>query len=378
MRDNINPDYIAALSQHLATYLKDGFDQTARNAAYDALRADVANGVFNFGALSLNMVRLAAEFSIQDAQYALVGEALVVSSDHDAWSLLDPTSPHYVLNTQALAAGVFPHTSPKYARPSAGIRSVSRRVATILSMWMHGLNRDASMDRIGYVWLVLDPLIQIIVICIIPILIQPEYIYDMAIFPFSVIGACFWLAFRTAAIGAMSGGGVLKQQLEHPSVRRFDIIVAKSVNAFVNYFIAGFVLLSISIFLELTDGPQTFPLLMVCFATVWVMGVSFGIIANSLIALYPGLGRIIVYSLRFIALMSGLFYAPEQLPERIAEIVLYNPLLQLIQLARSFWFFEYTTMDASIIYIVFWALSLIFLALVCLSADETQLNTVRA
>lgn len=378
MRDEIDPAYIAKLSQHLTTYLNDDLHQAARNTAYAALRADVINDVFDFGTLPLNVARLAAEFAIQDAQHAAVSGISKSQSDHDAWSLLDPTSPHYVLNAQTVAPDVFPYTAQKHTRPSAGIRSLSRHITTILSMWLHGLNRDASMDRIGYVWLVLDPLIQILVICVIPVLIQPDYLYDMAIFPFAVIGACFWLAFRTAAIGAIAGGGVLKQQLEHPSIRRFDIIVARSVNAFVNYFVAGFVLLSISIFTQLTDGPQNFPVLMLCFATVWVMGISFGIIANSLIGLYPGLSRIIIYSLRFIALMSGLFYAPEQLPEWVAEIFLYNPLLQVIQLARSAWFFEYTTMDANIVYIMFWAASLIFLALICLRADESRLETVRA
>ena len=378
MRGQIAPEHIDKLTQQLASYLCDGADQTARNTAYNKLRRDAADGRINLEPLPLVVARLAVEYVIQATEKSLPSETAEPVSDIDAWSFLDPTSQHYVLGEETKTTVAFPHTPRKHAKQSRGLRALSRHVTTILSMWLHGLNRDASMDRIGYVWLVMDPLLQIMVICMIPLLIQPEYLYDMAIFPFAVIGACFWLTFRTAAIGAMSGGGVLKQQLEHPTIRRFDVILAKSVNAFVNYFVAGLALLYAAIFLDLTDGPQNFPMLILCYGTAWIMGISFGIIANSLIGLYPGLSRITVYSLRFIALMSGLFYAPEQLPQQVSQIVFYNPLLHVIQFARSFWFFEYTSMDASITYLGFWVLSLFFLALVCLYADETRLDKVRA
>ena len=378
MRNQLNPKLMTALAQRLATYLGKDAKSDARKASYAKLRDDIANGLFDRWGTTPYLTRLAAEYVIQDAEQAAGSDLSAVEVAVDPWSLLEPTSQHYALGNPTPATGVFPHTPRRRARPSKGFGSISRRLLIILSLWLHGLNREASQDRIGYVWLVMDPLIQIMVISVVPLLVQPDFVYDMAILPFAIIGACSWLVFRTSVIGAMSGGGVLKSQLEHPAIRRFDIMIAKSFNALINYFVAGFVLLGLSIFFGMTDGPQNFPLLMASFGTSWVMGVSFGIIANSLVELYPGLRRLIVYSLRFIGLMSGLFYVPEQLPEYVAKVFLYNPLLQLAQLARTFWFYEYTTTDANVPYIFFWVLPLALVALVCLIVDEKRLIMVRA
>ncbi len=378
MRDLLPPELLQALKERLSKHLPDDADADSRRLAYAALRREVADNKFGTSSGRGYETRLAAEYVINDAEQASGDSKKDINAALDPWSLLDPTSPDYVLSDKRPAAAIFPTTRRNRIYPMSGLRACSQRLAVILSLWLHSLNREASQDRIGYVWLVLDPLIQIMVVCAVPLLIQPKIIFDMAVFPFSVIGACFWLVFRTAVISSMTGGGVLKSQLEHPSIRRFDIMVARAFNGLITYFFAALILLGFSIFIGLTDGPQHFPFLIGLFLTSWIMGISFGVIANSIIGLYPGVRRVIVYGLRFIALTSGLFYVPEQLPERVAEVILYNPLLQIIQLARTHWFFEYTTMDASLPYIFFWAISLVLLALVCLVIDESRLDTVRA
>jgi capsular polysaccharide transport system permease protein len=358
----------------LKTTLHKGADTKTRHAAYTQLRTDIADKIAGKPKPEVHLARLAAEFAIQKAEHAIHGGPRKEEKHEDVWSLFDPKSENYALGDDLRLTGV---TGALMAQGRSRRPRRIRRTNIILSLWLHGMNREASQDRIGYVWLIMDPLIQIMVICILPLFLHSEFIYDMAIFPFAVIGACFWLVFRASAFGAMSGGGALKPQLEHPPIRRFDIITARGLHALVNYLVAGICLLGISKFLELTGGPESLPVFVLCFGVSWVMGISYGTISNSLIQLYPGIRRINIYSLRFIGLMSALFYTPEQLPEAIANVIWYNPLLHIVQLARSSWFLNYNSPDVSVTYIFFWAISLVTLALICLTIDEKRPDTVR-
>lgn len=365
---------------YLRAKLDPEMDLEARKAVYAALRASVQDETTGRPAANTLAARLAVEHAIQAAETRLASRnaATAPTPDVDVWGLLtegteaDPArdSMHFSAAAQSLLQG-------GVARRRWRTGGVFQRARMILSLWLHGLNREASMDRIGYVWLIVDPLLQIVVICAVPFFLHAEVIYDMPTLPFSIIGACFWLVFRVSAFGAISGGGVLKPQLEHPVIRRFDIIVARSLNALINFMVAGAALLGITALYGMTEWPQNLPLFLLFFATSWIMGLCYGIVLNSLIERYPALLRINAYSMRFIGLMSALFYVPEQLPDAILRVILYNPLLHIVQSARTYWFHSYEADYLSPTYILFWVLVLAVLALVCLIIDERRPMTVR-
>lgn len=318
-------------------------------------------------------LRLAIERAIAANEIGLRPE--VRGAPTDSWSLIDPVSPHY-----ALKDAVDPALTllKQCNRRSKVQRGIGARIRGIISLWIQSTNREASLDRIGYLWLVADPLIHVLIICAMPVIIHRNQIMDMNVFPFGVIGACYWLVFRTATTGAMSGGGVLIPQLEHTPVRRFDIIMAKAVNALIVYFFVGGTLLITLMAFGQSDIPQNLPMFLFCFFLNWMFGVSYGIIGNSLLHFYPGFRRVNGFLMRLYGLTAGLFFVSEQLPDWIAEWLLWNPLLNTVQLGRSFWFQNYTTRDSSWFYVMVFLGSLLLMALTLLKLDERRVHGVRA
>lgn len=346
---------------------------TTRRQAYDALRN--AQPPADASIPGSTDLCLAAELAIQRCEMLFQPVVAKVPLIADAWSLLDPQSEHYVLRDPAPISSA---AAALLATPVPSRTPLFWRARVILSLWSRAISFEASQDRIGYLWLVLDPLIHVLIICIVPLLLHAGQVADMNTFPFAIIGACFWLTFRTSATGALAGGGVLKPQLEHPAVRRFDIIVARGLSAMVIYFFVGTALIFVTTYMGLSGFPVNLPLFVACFVISWVFGMSYGIIMYSLALRYPGMRRINGFLIRFIAFSSGLFYVTEQLPDDVAWVFLWNPLLHVVQIARSAWFYEYKTRDADPIYAFYWLLVLLLLALACIVLDERRLETVRA
>lgn len=343
-----------------------------RRGIYDGARAVLAQTAFP-STHDRTLGRLALEQRIarleRSSQIGGSGALL------DSWSVLDPNSPHFVLGDEhepRMPTAQLVHPAP--ARPLG----LSKRFIIALSLWLQSTNRDISRDRIGYLWLVLDPLIHILLICAIPMLLHRAKIMDMGVFPFGVIGACFWLVFRLSAIGAMSGGGVLTSQLEHPPLRRFDVIFARALHALVVYLIVGATLMTFAMATGQSAPPQNLAMVLVLLVINWLMGLSYGIIGSSLLAIYPGFRRINGFLIRIYGLTAGLFYVTEMISERISAILLYNPLLHSVQLARAFWFPDYETTDSSWTYLLLWLGGIGLAALILLTLDERRVQRVRA
>ncbi|MEO0030545.1 MAG: hypothetical protein RIS94_303 [Pseudomonadota bacterium] len=373
----VDRDAIAAAAARLDRELTADASREDRLACYARLRAEVAVDLPADPADAFTR-RLAVEYAIRDIE-----RRFEVGADSNAtssvWDMVDPTSPEYALSqTPRLREPVrrlFEVTEREGSRRSTG---VFYRMRVMLSLWLRAINHEASQDRIGYIWLILDPLIHVMIICFVSLFIHPRNIYDMPSYPFGVVGACFWLTFRTAVTGTMFGGGVLRPQLEHPVIRRFDIMMARALNAPIVYIGVGAFLMGLAMWLNLTTWPVNLPGFMACFLTVWLMGLFYGTLVNSLILHYPGFRRVNGFVIRLIAIMSGLFYVSEQLPEPMRGLMLLNPLIHIVQLARTCWFATYHTRDADPLYVLFWFLALGLLALTCLTLDEKRPETVRA
>lgn len=293
------------------------------------------------------------------------------------WSAIDPKSPLYGLSNAEISGDAARALFDQH--PSSG-RSlhIITRLKIILSLWLQSTNREASQDRIGYLWLVVDPLIHIMIICIVPVLLHGDRVFGMEILPFGVIGACNWMIFRHSVTGAMFGGGVLVSQLSHTPIRRFDVTAARSLNAPIIYFIVGGTIISVGFALGHASAPQNFVFFSICILTSWLMGFSYGLISNMLVYLYPGFRRLNGFALRLTGFTSGLFFVSEQLPDQVSSILLYNPMLHNAQLARSFWFAEYNSRHASPTYVFLFLISVVLLGLACTKLSERRHEELRA
>ncbi|MDO6728345.1 ABC transporter permease [Cognatishimia sp. 1_MG-2023] len=364
--DQANPDKNDASADHVISNIRvaqleqrlDGIsDYPDRKKIYDAYRTETLKGVPTKGLVYTKAV-LSIEKTIGHLEYTLTDEAPGIPKPEEFWTDLQ--------NIITSDQGTQPATASSPRHDGRGIW-----LKKVASLFLQSANREASNDRIGYLWLLVDPMFHVCVICAIPFFLHDETVQDMPVLPFGIIGACLWMVFRVASVGAMSGGGALKPQLEHPCVSQFDIIIARALHALIIYTLIGSCLMAAAITFGYGDLPQNLLGVVVALFCAWFLGTSYGTIAFCLIESYAGFRRINGFILRFLGLTSGLFYTSEQLPEEVAHILLLNPLLHVIQIARSFWFHEYSSKDASPTYVS------VFVGLIILVSLFALLRTLK-
>lgn len=345
-------------------------DEEARLIAFNKLR-DTAEDRGLISSPTDYQNRLAIEFAIAERQSEISRENLSDDGPETVWELYDPNSPYFALD--------FGHPDTKTGNPKIAKNSHSTNwLLKIWSLWIQSTHRDGNTDRIGYLWLFADPMIHVLIICAIPFFLHSNTVDDMPVLPFGVIGACFLMTFRMAATGAMSGGGALMPQLDHPTVSRFDVIVARAFHSLAVYTLIGVFLMSLIFMFGRGDLPANLPMVLIFLILSWCIGLAYGTIFHALIGIYSGFRRINGFTTRFIALSSGTFYISEQLPDTLRQIVLMNPLLHSVQFARSYWFHEYKSSDANLSYLFFTSLILIVMGLAMHIRNRGKVENVRA
>ena len=369
MSDKVQPNSDALA--YITDQISDEAQPDERTQVYDYVR-DNAPQLGLVRSEYDNLERLRIEKAIAQLEAKFVRSQSKDDETTSVWSIFDKKSPHYALHpAENLSETTQQIFSNKHTRPTFWPFKV-------WSLWLQSTHRDGTMDRLGYLWLLLDPMIHVLIICAIPFFLHSDTVNDMPVLPFGIIGACFLMTFRMASVGAISGGGALTPQLDHPVVSRFDIICARAFHSLAIYTFIGTILMSATIISGKGDLPENLAVTLCLLILNWCMGFAYGTTVHALIGLYAGFRRINGFVTRFIALSAGTFYISEQLPETMKTIVLLNPLLHSVQFARSFWFYEYDTSDASAIYLFFSSLIILSVGLASHFVSRGKIEVIKA
>lgn len=186
----------------------------------------------------------------------------------------------------------------------------------------------------------------------------------MEMVPFIATGViAFWTVRRTVMM--VAGGTKVGPALsKFPQVTPLDI-------AMVRGFIMTFVIIAVAfmIFLVLIGTGYSQPIehpelvffyLFLC----GLLGMGIGLIFGCVYRYLPFLRRVLMLSFVILMMISGIFFVIPEIPYKIREYALYNPLLHLTDLARGAYFTAYISDLSNLSYVikfifVTWAIGLL-------------------
>lgn len=210
--------------------------------------------------------------------------------------------------------------------------------------------------KLGFVWAFIEPVLMILLMYVIFGSVRSLATGNMHLALFIVCGFVPFTMFRNTM--SQTQGAITQNTslLGFPQVTTFDLILARALLE-IAVFLAVFGILVLGIALLGVDARCEDPLgvLTVCFL-MWLLGLGLGFIFSSLAPIIPSTRQITGLLLgRPLFLASGLFYTVDAIPSGAREIMLYNPVLHLVELSRSAYFYEFESAHASWSYATFFS-----------------------
>lgn len=229
--------------------------------------------------------------------------------------------------------------------------------------------------KLGYLWAVIGPA------SLIGTFVAMFYFFGrsaptgMDVVSFIATGLIPYNLFREMTFRSMNAVNANRGLLFYPQIQPLDLVMARAVLELVTMFLVFCVIIfTASMWQGTTPHVADWLVFVFGFVSAAGLGASLGLVALGLSVFFPTVERIMSPMLRPLFWFSGVFYTANGLPAVARDVMLYNPMLHIIELVRSGWFSEYRSQHASVGYVCVWILSLSFLGLLIERAAKRRLE----
>ena len=263
------------------------------------------------------------------------------------------------------------------ARPT--FRTALRRTGEVIgALVMRDIRTRYGRNRLSFLWALLEPLAHIAVLAVIFVIMQrsnPPLGDNYLLFYFTGVQA--YLLFSSVAQRA--GGGVLAGRglMGLPQITPLDILISRTI---VEILIATVTVVVLGLVLTVLTGrglPVNLPIFVVAFSLSVLLGVGFGALLAVLRMSGRAVDLVVRALLRLLYLASGVFFIPGGLPSWIRDILLWNPMMHVVDLWRVAYFKGYTGPFTSASYPAMVALALLVVGLATMMAATPAIRSYK-
>ena len=140
-------------------------------------------------------------------------------------------------------------------------------------------------------------------------------------------------------------------------------MIARALLEAATIVLVAFLILGVPMLLADAETPAR-PLHMACaFAVLMLLGFGSGVLNAAVIARFESWKAVEPMLARPLFFISGIFFLPDNLPERVREALIWNPVLHGVEWMRYGYYFNYRAAGLDTVYLIGWALLLTLIGL---------------
>lgn len=221
-------------------------------------------------------------------------------------------------------------------------------------------------SNIGYLWALFEPLILVGVFTLGYMLLgRKSPPGGMEFLPFLATGIITFILMRNVA-GRLSGAiEANRGLLLYPQVTPLDLMVARLLLEGATFLVVFVVIIGGGMLLGFASPPdRPFRLLQTLLVAI-ALGASIGTLVGALTMNFPWLDHFMQAFWRAMRWTSGLFFTLQQLPMAMQDILVWNPVLHVIELQRAAYYAQVEPYRVSYTYVLWWVLGAAFIGMLC-------------
>ena len=238
-----------------------------------------------------------------------------------------------------------------------------------LHVWHALFMREAGAritgDRLGWVWIFLEPMLHILMfVAIRQLMGRIRHINGAEFIPWFIVGMALYLMFSTIMSRCMGAISASKALFAYRQVHPVDTILVRAVLEMLIKVIVLLLLVSGAAFLGFDILPANAIQAASVWVAVWLFAIGVGLIFSVIATTVPEMAKIIGMVTFPLYFLSGVMIPVQLLPHGVREYLMYNPLLHAVEAFRMAFFDNYYSVyGINMQYVMIWALSLLLFGL---------------
>ncbi|WP_299287702.1 ABC transporter permease [uncultured Tateyamaria sp.] len=256
------------------------------------------------------------------------------------------------------------HFEPASGTAAHKLRAVSKgrsfaSARTILALILREMTTSYGRSPGGYLWAILEPVAAIAVLTAIFSLgfQAPSIGVNFPIF--YATGVVPFLMFTDVSLKVAGSLTYSRALLTYPSVTFLDAMIARfTVNMMTQVMVAYIILFGLVLVFDTRTSPDL-PVIALAFAMVAALALGVGSFNCFMFTIFPIWQQVWSVFTRPLFIISGVLFTFDSIPEPYASYVWFNPLIHVIGVMRSGFYFNYAADYTSPAYV--FGLSLVFM-----------------
>lgn len=205
----------------------------------------------------------------------------------------------------------------------------------IMALILREVHTLYGTSRLGYLWAVIQTMFGIGIFWGIRKIAGAHAPHGMSILMFLLAGFGVWYVFSDIVSKCLTAVSGNKALLTFPQVTALDLMLSRAVVVWGTQIFSGGVIVGISAFCGFPPFISNWMGFFFVVLSAPLLGLGCGMLCASLAVFWPTLEKIIPMVLRILFFASGIFFSVSMFPKNIADILLLNPVIQLIELLRQ-------------------------------------------
>ena len=209
-----------------------------------------------------------------------------------------------------------------------------RAIAALMLFEIHTLYGDS---RLGYIWALVKTAFGVLALLLLRIFAHARAPHGISAITFLILGFMIWQIFSQTLNKTMTVIRNNKNFLTFPQITPLDIIIARALVIIATECVCAVILLFIFYLCGQLSALQI-PNILLLLASIFgsaCFGLSCGCICLVLGRYFPAIIRIVPIILRMLFFASGVFFSVSTFSHRFGQWLLYNPVMQFIEMART-------------------------------------------
>lgn len=255
--------------------------------------------------------------------------------------------------------------------PRSGIKVMS---ASIRALFLRELQTRFGQYRLGYLWVLLEPLFTIGIMVILFGSIMHKILPGINYEIFLINGIIPFLMFRTGVSQAMSAVGSNQGLFSYKPVKPIDAMLARSLLELFLKFIAYIAFSLAFLWVGYDMSFSRLPELLSYWLILFVLMVAFGLIFMVLADFSKEIEKFVSVTFLLLYLMSGVLYSIQIISPEYREYLLWNPLIHIFELMRNAVAPSYILVSGiSLSYVIVWTIVTLFIGLLLYKRFEKRM-----
>jgi len=235
--------------------------------------------------------------------------------------------------------------------------------SVIIALFFRELNMRFSSGRMGLFWTFFEPFFQILIFVLIKIALFGKNSSDFDFAVFLALNFTAFNLFKNIVLKSINAFKANKALFLYKQVKPIDTIIARvMVEIFITVIII-IIFLAIGLYFNFNIAIKDISMVTFGFLLLITFSFSLALFLSVLNIFMDSVSKLVGFSMTALMFGSAIFYTIDMLPLKVQTILLYNPLIHLMEMIHGFYFLTLDDTYVNYNYILLWTFSFLYIGL---------------